>query len=522
MSRMTKHSSSSRIRRALALAATLCAAMLLAACGGSDSGGGDSAKVPTTGRLHVLVVEPFSGNWYPYTQTAGVERRINQLLFDRLIEVAPDQRFAPGLATSWRQVDDKTWEFKLRDGVRFQNGAPFTAQDVKASIELASGKTGEQSVISALWGVPQTVDVVDDSTVRIHGETPLGPMLSLLATTDILSAADVKAGMRVMSRKPNGTGPFSLADDGITKKTLEANPRYWRGPAQLRSTTWEFIQDPQSRINALEAGQADLIERVDPDQAERLATRPGLKVQSIVSAEIELLLFRGNRGVFAGNPALRRAAASAIDRRAIAALIGGKTTTADSHLAPANFFYAAQEPAYTADLAKAREELAASGVKAPVPVELVAPIGVFPKVQDVAQIIAQSLDRAGFKTKVTMLELGAYFDALGKGQGDLMIAGWNSAAPDPQLALGSMYNPRGAGGLWGVNDPRLASMLAEGVATSDESARAQIYGDVQAHMWETVPSLPLFYREVAVAEAERVQGLTLMPTPQIDYWSIRA
>ena len=360
---------------AAAFGLTLTSSGLLVGCGG-----GQPAKaLAKTGNLRYMVGEAFQGNWYPYNQAAQIEAKINRLLFDRLVEVTPENQIGPGLAESWKQIDERTWEFTLREGVIFHNGQPFTGKDVKASIELVSGMTGKPSVMAAQWGVPHEVQIIDQRTVRLVGQQPLGPILSLLATTEILSAAHIEKGEEAMSKAPNGTGPFVLVGDAATRKTLEAFPKYFRGPAKLKTTTWEFVQEPQTRINALLSGQADMVDRIMPEQAQQLARNDKVNLLEATSLEIQLLFLRGNKPPFDSSPELRRAVAWGIDRQACARLVSPTTRVGESHLAPGNYFFKPQEPAYHYDPERAKRELAASGRTAPVEIVLLGSKGYFPK-----------------------------------------------------------------------------------------------------------------------------------------------
>ena len=114
--------------------------------------------------LKFLVGESFWANWHPYNHTAQIGYKIQRNIFCRLVEVQPDMSLVPGLAESWTQIDPLTWEFKLRQGVTFHNGAPFTAADVKASIELASGfvKSDPVLAMTSNWVATEGI-VVDDA-----------------------------------------------------------------------------------------------------------------------------------------------------------------------------------------------------------------------------------------------------------------------------------------------------------------------------------------------------------------------
>src|SRR5215813_8958603 len=102
--------------------------------------GGVSAQGGPSGSVRFLVAENFWADWDPYQHTAQSQFRLEGQIFDYLVDFPdPSKPAVPMLATEWKLIDDTTWEFKLRDGVKFHNGTPFTAKDVKASIERASG-----------------------------------------------------------------------------------------------------------------------------------------------------------------------------------------------------------------------------------------------------------------------------------------------------------------------------------------------------------------------------------------------
>ena len=227
------------------------------------------------GEVRFLIAEAFWADWHQYLSTAQSQRRLGQQIFDSLIQIESDDfsAFTPGLAESWEQIDETTWQFVLRQGVTFHNGQPFSAADVKASIELATGATAEE-IVTASRFVPTTVEIVDDFTVRLKTATPFAPMLNELARLPILSAADIqprrirrrrRPGIETLKASPNGTGPFRLVDDQQNVKTMEANPDYWGGAPAIGTLVWEYIQDGQTRLNAFLAGQAQAIDRVPPE-----------------------------------------------------------------------------------------------------------------------------------------------------------------------------------------------------------------------------------------------------------------
>jgi peptide/nickel transport system substrate-binding protein len=490
----------------------------LAACG-SDSTGGPAGG-GSTDTLKFLVGESFWANWHPYNHTAQIGFKIQRNIFDRLVEVQPDLELTPGLAESWTQVDDRTWEFKLRSGVTFHGGRPFTAADVKASVELASGDdpAGAKLAMAATWGVPHSATVVDDLTVRLRGAKPFGPLLNTLAITDICSAADIAKGAKHLERAPNGTGAFKLVDDRPNRKTLARFDDHYRGRAKLGQMVWEFIQDSQTRLNALLAGQAQIIDRVEPDQLPLLEKGDGVQAISVTAPEVQAMWFRQDKDPFGSNPALRRAFAWSLDRDAMTSLIGGKAKVADSHLAEGIDFRSPQSPQYAFDPERAKAELDRAG--GPVSFELGASTGFYPKSKEVCELAKQNLEEVGFTVKLTLLELAAWIDMLfGKGKpGEVFHGGWGNLTKDPDFAVATLLHSPGA---WtGAHDDATDELIDQGKQAADTAARERAYGELQTRLWEQLPSVPLTYSDLSNGVRDNVSGYEVFPTFVQDFWPV--
>lgn len=162
-------------RLTVAAVAAMMAATVMAGCGdtststdGSSAAGGDTAAASTTGggrtagskdTLVILSAENFLGNWDPTSHTTLAQLHAEWICFNRLIHMDTDtQELSPELATSWEYIDDATLQLKLREGVKFQDGSDFDAEDVKATLEKHSSK---DSVTTAWWSQPVKVEVVD-------------------------------------------------------------------------------------------------------------------------------------------------------------------------------------------------------------------------------------------------------------------------------------------------------------------------------------------------------------------------
>ena len=474
-----------------------------------------------SGEVRFLVAEAFWANWHPYLHTAQIQSRIEQQIFDPLVRVESDDiaALSPALAETWQNVDETTWEFTLRQGVTFHNGQPFTAADVKASIELATGATAEETSSAADF-VPTTVEIVDDFTVRLVTATPFAPLLSGLNTLPILSAADIQpsddpatpsAGIEALKAAPNGTGPFRLVDDQNDVKTMEANPDYWGGAPAIQTLVWEYIQDSQTRLNALLAGQADAIDRVPPEHLPILQETPDIGLISTVGLENVNLWIRQDAPPPWDNPKLREAVAWSIDREAlVSALVGGASEVAATHIPNKALYAAAQEPVYTFDPERAMAALAEAGLETPPEVPLWGVTGFLPRGREVAEAIADSLQQVGFPVQLQVTDVAAIIDALFSADkpGLMFHLSWSSNG-DPHTALATLYHSPGA---WtGADDPTIDDLIDQGAATTDPEARGEVYAELQAYLWQNLPHIPLYNSDFTIAHRAALQGVVALP-----------
>jgi peptide/nickel transport system substrate-binding protein len=474
------------------------------------------------GEVRFLVAEAFWANWHPYLHTAQIQSRIEQQIFDPLVQVlTPDMAdFSPGLAESWENIDETTWEFTLRQGVTFHNGQPFTGADVKASLELATGATAEQTSSAANF-VPTTVEVIDDFTVRLVTEVPFAPLLSGLATLPILSADDIQpsadpstpsAGIDTLRTSPNGTGPFRLVDDQNDVKTMEANPDYWGGAPAVQTLIWEYIADSQTRLNALLAGQADAIDRVPPEHLPILQETPEIELISTTGLENVNLWIRQDAPAPWDDPQLRKAIAWSIDREAlVTSLVGGASEVSVTHIPNGALYAEPQEPVYTFDPEQAQAALAEAGLaESPPLVPLWGVTGFLPRGREVAEAIANSLQQVGFTVELQVTDVAAIIDALFSPDkpGVMFHLSWSSNG-DPHTALATLYHSPGA---WaGAHDATIDELIDEGAATTDPEARGEVYAELQSYLWENMPHIPLYNSDFTIAHRARLQGVVALP-----------
>jgi peptide/nickel transport system substrate-binding protein len=477
----------------------------------------------SSGDVRFLIAENFWANWEPYQNTAQSQFRINEQIYDHLVEF-PTGRISqprPALAESWRRIGPRTWEFELRRGVRFHNGQRFTAADVKASIELASGATKKATVDAGLFWVPTTVQIVDDYTVRLRTRKPFGALFSALQHSHIVSAEDLAGSAAELKKRPNGTGAFRLVADTATKKTMEANGSYWNGAPRIGSLVWEFVQDPQTRLNALLAGQAHAIDRVPPEHRRIIQRSDKLALRSVTGIEMVNLWVRpGRLDVWDKNVHFRRAVNWSVNRSALVRnLVQGHAAVARSPIPRGTLYYRPQSPGYGLNIARARAELRAGGITDGGPeFELWVARGFLPRATEVVESIVDGMRRVGLHPKVVTSDVaGLVGDIFAKkGTGDMYHLSWSSNG-DPMTGF-QVYSPVFA---WYFGDKTIARLVAAGQAETSPAKRRRIYNQLQAHMWRQAWHVPLYYSDFTVAHARSLRGLRVLSNFSTHFYPAR-
>ena len=507
-----------RAARFLVILAT--AALVAAACtGDGDETGSASTGAGPSGSARFLIAENFWADWEPYQSTAQSQARLEEQIYDYLVQFPTGDLSAPEpmLAKSWEQIDDTTWEFELQDGVKFHEGQDFTSADVKASIELASGATKTATVTSQNW-IPTTVETVDDLTVRLITEKPFAPLLAQLGDTPIVSAEWLEGNEKQLKETPNGTGPFRLASDTRSKKVMEANTEYWRDPPQIQELTWEFVQDPQTRLNALVSGQADAIDRVPPEHLETIEGNPALALSSATGIEsVNLWVRPGRFPLWDENEHFRKAVNWSIDREPLVEeLVQGESEVATSYLPTETSLQVPQEPQYGFDPDMVTQELEAAGEPDGGPqFELWVATGFLPRAEQVVSSIADSMQQVGLKPEIVTSDVAGMIDDIfsEKGTGAMYHLSWSSNG-DPHQAA-QVYAPPFA---WFFGDKVLEGLVQDGLTTLDEAQREQIYSELQSHMWEQSWHVPLYNSDFSIGHSASLVDLRVQPDFTTDFY----
>ena len=413
----------------------------------------------------------------------------------------------PMLAESWTRLDDVTWEFKLREGVKFHNGEPFNAEAVKYTYDRI---VSPDVIQSFMWAPTETdgierVEVVDDYTVRFITPAPFGVLVSNMPLTFIMPPEASEGGEFGI-----GTGPFKVVDYGIQEGLfLEANPEYWGGPPKLAKAAFIPILEYATRLAALRAGDVDVI--VDPPVEEIEALQnEGFKIATAKSNnDTAIAVGRGpsKQNVAPwNNPKFIEAITYAVDRQTLvdSLFMDEQAHVATSILAPGIFGYCEQEP-IERDLERAKAALAEAGVEEGLEASFIVPAGFKPKSTEVAQAIAGQLAEIGLQVQVTPVEPSAAWPILNSSDFDFFFESYGTMTLDADFNLYKNFHP--CCNREGTDTAEVTALLEEARVSSDPEVRGPLYCEIQKKLWNGVSRrIPLFNYIFVYAYSPKVQN----------------
>jgi peptide/nickel transport system substrate-binding protein len=214
-------------------------------------------------------------------------------IYDSLFARDPKtEAIIPWLATGYKVVDDKTWEFTLRRDVRFHNGERFTAEAVKVTFDYLLDPKNKTHYLPRFNRIKST-EIVNESTVRIHTSEPFPALLSAVSVPgpNILAPTYVqKVGIEYASAHPVGTGPYKFKEWVRGERlVLTRNPTYWAGAPKIDTVVFRVIPEFSARLAALLSGEIDLMKDVPPQAVDTVNRSGRATVRSTVSSRINYL-----------------------------------------------------------------------------------------------------------------------------------------------------------------------------------------------------------------------------------------
>ena len=477
------------------------------------------SKKPDPNTL-VMIIESSPTNLDPRVGVDAQSQRIDELLFDPLVRSDSHFNVQPWLAESWEIPDPLTYIFHLRSGVRFQNGQPLTARDVKWTFDSLTGGKIRSAKTGAFASVSR-IETPDDHTVVFHLKQPFVPLLwNLSGAMGIVPYGSNDD----FNRHPVGSGPFRFISAAQDKDVIiERNPDYWAAPAKLQRVDFKVIPDATTRALELRKQSADVaINSLVADTVVALRREPNLTVMEApgtIYAYIALNL----RDPILKDERVRQAIAYAINVQPIIHyLLRDEARPAYSVLPPQHWAYDGDVARYPHDPERARQLLDEAGhpAKNGVRFHVTMKTSTEESTRLLAAVLQQQLREVGIALDIRSFESATFLADVVKGAYQIHSLRWIGGNQDPDifenLFATTSFAPKRANRTF-YSNPRVDELIREGRSTIDQQKRKEIYDQIQQILAEDLPYINLWYLDNVVVHTNRVHGIELGPAGNYDF-----
>lgn len=474
----------------------------------------------------VVGIESYPLRLDPRYSTDANSVRVGHLIYDSLLRSDERSVLRRQLAEDWRMLDDRTYLFELRKDVKFHDGRPLTAADVKFTYESILSPDS----LSPKRGPLKPLRAVEQSgayQLRFHLHGAHAPFVEQF-TLGIVPAGS-SAAVDSEHRPPTGSGPFRVeALQSGEKVTLRANLDYWEGRPRLAGLVFKNVPDAMVRVLEFKQGAIDFMQNdLEPDMLPWLEKNTGADIEMHQGTTFQYI------GVNLTHPILRRhkvrqAIACAIDRDAIIRhLLNDLVTEAGGLLSPHNWAYDGGARRWPYDPERAKRLLDEAGYPDPDGDGPLARFRLSFKTTNIdlrrrlAETFKEQLMRVGIEIELRSYEWGTFFSDVKRGNFHLYSLAW-VGIEDPDVYYQIFHStavPPDGDNRGRYNNPALDRLLERGRATLDRTERQRIYGEVQRLLAEDLPYIPLWWWKNVIVKKPGLRGF--VPYPDGDLISLK-
>ncbi len=468
------------------------AAIFLTAC--SRSSHADPSSL-------TFLIESNPTNLDPRFATDAQSQHIDGLLFSSLLERDAQMNFHGDLAESWDTPDPLTYVFHLRRGVRFHDGRPLTAADVKATLDFIldpanrSPKRGGYRMVSA-------VDVPDDATVVIHLKEPYASFtVNLIRPVFGIVPANATADF---SRHPIGSGAFRFVSQSQDEEVvLDRNPDYFQGMPQISHVRFRVVPDAVVRALELRKGSADLeMSSLAPDMVPVLARQPDLAVTQRPGTNFTYLGFNFEDPILSRRE-VRQALAFATDRvPLIRYLLHGQARVAPGILPPNHWAFEPNVAQYTLDPSRSEKLLDEAGFPRKqngIRFHLTLKTSTDEQYRLIGAALQDQWRRVGIDLELRPLELATLLSDAIRGNFQINLLRWVGANTDPdvfEFVFSTRRFPPDGANRGHYRNARIDALTAQIHVEMDREKRKALCSEAQKILAEDLPYLPMWFSDV--------------------------
>ncbi|WP_404322799.1 ABC transporter substrate-binding protein [Cytobacillus firmus] len=532
-------------KSSLVLSILLILSLLLSACSGSgEEASGGSSGDPKEGGSLIYARGADAIGLDPINVTDGESIRVTSNIFETLFVYDENLEVQPGLAESHKVSDDGlTWTITLKKGIKFQDGTDFNADAVVFNFDRWMDPEnpyhkGDFPYYPFLYGgfkgdpnhKIEYVKAVDESTVEFKLTEKTAPFISYLAIPmfGIASPAAIEKHGDKFYQHPVGTGPFVFESWKTNDKiVLKKNENYAGEGPYLDELIFRVIPENSSRLTALQAGEVDIIDGLNPDDATTIEADSNLSLVKRPSFNIGYMVLNTQMAPF-DDVKVRQAVNMAIDKQAIVdAFYNGYAEVAKNPFPSVLWGYNDSIEDYKFNVEEAKKLLAEAGYPDGFKTQLWAmsnPRPYMPQPMKVAEAIQSDLKKVGIEAEIVTYEWATYLQKSGNGEHPMGLYGWTGVMADPDNFLfpnlSATNTEKPASNRAFYENEEFTKLLQDARVTFDQEERAKLYQQAQEIFHKDAPWVTLAHTTPPIAMAAYVQGFTANPMEDDDFTKV--
>ena len=440
-------------------------------------------------------------------------------IYEGLVGRDKNAEIKPLLAEEWKQLDDLTWEFKLRQDVKFHDGTAFNAEAVKATFDrLLDPNVGSPRAV--VFKMVKEVKAVDEFTVQIILSEPFSPLLSILASHEggIISPKAIEKFGKEIINEPNGTGPFVFESWTPGQEIVfTKNNEYWGTRANVDKVVFKVVPEETTRISMLETGEANIAEPLSVPMMSTVEASSKVEVYRSEGFGTEYIGFNVQKEPF-NDIRVRKAISHAVEMDSIIkGVYNNVGKKANSLLGSKVFGYHADMEAYEYNLNEAKQLLAEAGY--PDGFETTLKTMDSKERINMAEVIQSQLKGIGVKVNIQVLEYGTFVEQANNGDSEMFILSWRNATGDADYNQYNLFhtNSQGAAGnTFFYSNQEVDRLIDAARKEKDQNKRIELYAKSQELEMEDAIYIPVRVIENLAAVTKNVDGFEISPSGYLE------
>jgi peptide/nickel transport system substrate-binding protein len=501
------------------VASAVVALLLLSACTQTGTGSATNQPVASAGPQVLRMArnaEPFSP-FVPWQIDDNPALFLSANVYDTLLRTSKDGvSLEPALATKWESsADGLTWTFTLRDGLKFSDGSPLKASDVKASLDMARG--GVKSSWKDNYKAIKDTTASDDKTLKVTLSQPYAPLLSVLAMfsggvlpADMAKATDAKDYDNALAWKTKGSGAYYV--EGWKKGDpiiLKRNPNYWKGTPAVDEVRIEYIPDDNTRMLKLQGGETDLVDFVPFSQIAALSGQPGVKAQSFTIQQTAFVILNTSKPPL-NDAKVRQALNYATDKDAIIKNVYFGQAKFMNAPIPMGTYWDKNLTGYPYDLEKAKKLMSESSGASGFKIDMQVRAG-NTNFANTAVILKEAWAKLGVTVDIQTLDTAVVRTNYQAGNFMSTPSAWTNDMNDPTQPVN--YAMRGGASPFAYwtryNNPDLNDKITKADLEQDPKKREALYSEIQKIYLDAAPLVFIAYLGATAGWRSTVTGFAI-------------